>query len=594
MKSAAARFYLAFFTLVSGSHVGASNAPSSTLAPADQCAVSSNTSSIYSLPKLTRFEINPKATVSDACVSYSHLDRLNRALIPSLKDITQDTDFFAYYRLNLFDQKCPVRAWDDETGSCGNIACKVDTLEDEHDIPEIWRAKELSKLEGPKAAHPNKQKQEERDSQRPLQGGLGEDVGESCVVEYDDECDERDYCVPEDESATAKGDYVSLVDNPERFTGYAGSNVWDAIYRENCFSKETPSSRPPQPLNVFQAANDLRNVIQAGAPSELKLDDECLEKRVFHRIISGMHTSITTHICSDYLNKTTGVWGPNLECYRERLAPYPERISNLYFNYALILRSVTKLRTYLKGYTFCSGDIGQNAVTKQRILELSNVASNQSPFFDESVMFQDPDIVSGGLKEDFRNRFRNVSRLMDCVGCDKCRLWGKLQTVGYGTALKVLFEYDEHKNGENPTLKRTELVALVNTLDRVSNSLTALSNMRLAIDRKAPSQDENIVDTFTASREMSESTGNYVDDLDPLEEEEGEEEVEYRGAWEEAKAEARLVWRAYVYVLRSWIVLPNKLWHIFLEESGRLWNFWLGLPVSPRSWEIHVPSRDEL
>lgn len=28
---------------------------------------------------------------------------------------------------------------------------------------------------------------------------------------------------------------------------------------------------------------------------------------------------------------------------------------------------------------------------------------------------------------------------MDCVGCDKCRLWGKLQTHGMGTALKILF-----------------------------------------------------------------------------------------------------------------------------------------------------------
>lgn len=28
---------------------------------------------------------------------------------------------------------------------------------------------------------------------------------------------------------------------------------------------------------------------------------------------------------------------------------------------------------------------------------------------------------------------------MDCVGCDKCRLWGKLQTQGLGTALKILF-----------------------------------------------------------------------------------------------------------------------------------------------------------
>lgn len=513
-----------------------------------------------------------------------------------MKDITQETDFFAYYRLNLFDQKCPVRAWDDETGTCGNIACKVDTLEDEHDIPEIWRAKELSKLEGPKAAHPNKEKQRERGSQKPLQGGLGEDVGESCVVEYDDECDERDYCVPEDESATAKGDYVSLVDNPERFTGYAGSNVWDAIYRENCFSKEPassrPSSQPMHPLDVFQAANDLRTVLQAGAPSaEFKLDEECLEKRVFHRIISGMHTSITTHICWDSLNKTTGTWGPNLECYRERLAPYPERVSNLYFNYALLLRSVTKLRTYLKGYTFCSGDVEQDALTKQRILKLSNAASQQSPFFDESVMFQDPDIVSGGLKEDFRNRFRNVSRLMDCVGCDKCRLWGKLQTVGYGTALKVLFEYDEHKNGENPTLKRTELVALVNTLDRVSNSLTALGEMRLMIDRTTSSPDDTIVDTVGASREVAQDAGDDLDEADSVEDDDEPEEDSF---WDEATAEVRLVWRTYLYVLRSWIAIPGKVWLILVEESGRLWNFWLGLPVGPRSWEIHVPSRDEL
>lgn len=28
---------------------------------------------------------------------------------------------------------------------------------------------------------------------------------------------------------------------------------------------------------------------------------------------------------------------------------------------------------------------------------------------------------------------------MDCVSCDKCRLWGKLQTHGMGTALKILF-----------------------------------------------------------------------------------------------------------------------------------------------------------
>ena len=47
------------------------------------------------------------------------------------------------------------------------------------------------------------------------------------------------------------------------------------------------------------------------------------------------------------------------------------------------------------------------------------------------------------LKEQFKTHFRNVSRIMDCVGCDKCRLWGKLQVSGLGTALKILFELDE-------------------------------------------------------------------------------------------------------------------------------------------------------
>ena len=35
---------------------------------------------------------------------------------------------------------------------------------------------------------------------------------------------------------------------------------------------------------------------------------------------------------------------------------------------------------------------------------------------------------------------------MDCVGCEKCRLWGKLQVLGLGTALKILFSVDGQEN----------------------------------------------------------------------------------------------------------------------------------------------------
>src|SRR4051812_35403558 len=35
-------------------------------------------------------------------------------------------------------------------------------------------------------------------------------------------------------------------------------------------------------------------------------------------------------------------------------------------------------------------------------------------------------------------------------------------------------------------------------------------------------------------------------------------------------------------------------WAIIVMELNRLWNFWLGIPVPPRSWDFHFPTRDEL
>ena len=66
-------------------------------------------------------------------------------------------------------------------------------------------------------------------------------------------------------------------------------------------------------------------------------------------------------------------------------------------------------------------------------------------YVDTKIDFTGPNLtcLAQVLKEEFKQHFRNVSRIMDCVGCDKCRLWGKVQTTGLGTAMKVLFELDE-------------------------------------------------------------------------------------------------------------------------------------------------------
>ncbi|KAF2253197.1 endoplasmic oxidoreductin [Trematosphaeria pertusa] len=605
MRSAAQVFYLAVFSLLGSSHAASHAAPSkSKNAPANVC------------------DFEPGAIVSDACASYNTLEQLNEAIHPYLHSITQNTDFFSHYRLSLYTKKCPF--WNDENGMCGNVACAVNTLENEEDIPLVWRAKELGKLEGPTAHHPGKKQQREH-KQRPLQGELGANVDESCVVEYDDECDDRDYCIPEDQSATAKGDYVSLVDNPERFTGYAGvgsQQVWEAIYRENCFSKPPKNGQTTAQSSFggfgsqqqMLAANQLRNVMkeqgfqqnvksaiaQGTAPATLdpvEFDDTCLEKRVFYRVVSGMHASISTHLCWDYLNQTTGQWSPNLACYEKRLHNFPDRISNIYFNYALVMRAVGKIKQHIKDYSFCSEDPEQDLRTKNSVLRLASAIPAGPEIFDETVMFQDPDTLA--LKEDFRNRFRNVSRIMDCVGCDKCRLWGKLQTNGYGTALKVLFEFDENDSSKDPPLRRTELVALVNTMHRLSHSLMAIKEFRQmieerdAISREAvPTPPEAEKSVLKAKEVLGDGEEEKVDDGMP----------DFTRNWnpenmtimEEFWAEFDLVYRAFIYVLKSWTELPGKFTKILIFESGRLWNWWLGIVPGPRSWEIRVPGHHEL
>jgi ERO1-like protein beta len=118
-----------------------------------------------------------------------------------------------------------------------------------------------------------------------------------------------------------EGEYVDLVVNPERFTGYIGEaahRVWRAIYQENCFGLSE------LPWTSQQSRNPVI-IPHTFAKPRLELDPFCLEKRVYYRIISGvcrgiicsrlvlnntlgLHASITTHICRENFNRSTLGW----------------------------------------------------------------------------------------------------------------------------------------------------------------------------------------------------------------------------------------------------------------------------------------------
>jgi hypothetical protein len=173
------------------------------------------------------------------------------------------------------------------------------------------------------------------------------------------------------------------------------------------------------------------------------------------------------------------------------------------------------------------------------------------------------------LKEDFRNRFRNVSRIMDCVGCDKCRLWGKLQTAGYGAALKVLFEFDNNSE-DISMLKRTELVALFNTLARISSSLEAINSFRIMVGAEETEAESEGYHHIMPAR-VTKPHNVVVDKpfVNPVEEDYVDHEREEAlrrnrlppnaTLSDEFYAEVDLIWRASKYVVRCWVTFPVKL-----------------------------------
>lgn len=130
------------------------------------------------------------------------------------------------------------------------------------------------------------------------------------------------------------------------------------------------------------------------------------------------------------------------------------------------------------------GNDSEDYDTRMAIKDLLSVIKKFPNHFDETTMFKG-DKEAQKLKYEFRQHFRNITRIMDCVGCDKCRLWGKLQTQGLGTALKILFsgQFDENSHDgleekNEMQLQRNEIVSLLNAIGRLSTSIYKLDDFR--------------------------------------------------------------------------------------------------------------------
>lgn len=376
--------------------------------------------------------------VEDCCCDYETVDTINGDVLHPLLQELVTTPFFRYFKVKLW---CDCPFWPDD-GMCKLRDCSVCECP-ETEFPESFRrpplglpADDLKCQEGkPEAA---------------VDRTLDSKVFRGWI-EVDNPW------TNDDETDNGEMTYVNLLLNPERYTGYTGPSarrIWDAVYSENC---------------------------PKYASGEI-----CQEKKVLYKLISGLHSSISIHIAADYLlDETKTLWGPNPDLMYDRVLQYPDRVRNLYFTYLFVLRAVTKAKDYLEQAEYDTGnpeeDLKAQSLMRQLLYNPKLQAACPVPF-DEAKLWKGQ--AGPELKQQIQKQFRNISAIMDCVGCEKCRLWGKLQVLGLGTALKILFSVDgEYRHNQHLQLQRNEVIALVNLLNRLSESIKLVQEMSPAFEK---------------------------------------------------------------------------------------------------------------
>ncbi|XP_064079743.1 ero1-like protein isoform X2 [Macrobrachium nipponense] len=439
-----------------------------------------------------------KGVIDDCSCSVETLNSFNNLKVfPRLNSLLSQ-NFFRYWKVNL-NKECPF--WEDDS-KCAIRFCSVQPCTNMSELSRNCKESEVPEVpDGIKGSvtYLEKNKIEKQKYYNTNDCGGENDLGYLNTTLSKESIDgfERwaahdsaidSFCELDDESST-DSDYVDLLLNPERYTGYAGPSahrVWRSIYQENCF-------KPSADLGPYADFSSI--------------GDMCLEKRTFYRAVSGLHSSINIHLCAQYLlsdkegftDSSEGVWGPNIEEFQRRFDPEltggegPLRLKNLYFVYLLEMKALAKAAPYLESLEFYTGNEEEDIDVRKAVMDLLNVIQGFPNHFDEGAMFAGG-FQAAKLKEEFKQHFRNISRIMDCVGCDKCRLWGKLQITGLGTALKILFSgnFDQPLDQQLSLstvrltkfqLSRGEIVSLFNAFGRLSRSIMELERFQEEILR---------------------------------------------------------------------------------------------------------------
>ena len=358
-------------------------------------------------------------------ISYNISDIIknNHKLCDSLQKLKQ-TLFFKIFKINL-DPECSVFH---QEMICRDTACQICECSN-NEVPRVWK-------------QPS-------------------GIDENLVTTIDDpfnkwvekfNVDTKQWLLKEDIDPK-DGTYINLLKNPEGYTGYRGAHIWNAIFKENCYSDSYSSL--------------------------------CVEDKIFSNIFMGWLVNTNFQIGCNFRNRNTNDKYINISYVTTKFLYHKDKIDYLFFLYSLMLRAVNKAIPYLLEYDYSSGNKTEDQMTLKIIkeifrYELQNIDLIEDSFKDTIEYFEN-NFISSNKIPTLIMRFRNISSIIDCVTCSKCRMHAKLEVFGIATMLKIMFATSTEELKK--AMSRNELVSFINLFAKLSKSVNNVHEIDMMIKK---------------------------------------------------------------------------------------------------------------
>ena len=351
----------------------------------------------------------------------------NHRLCDSLEKLKK-TLFFKIFKINL-DPECSVFR---QEMICRDTACQICECSN-NEVPRVWKQPQ----------------------------GINEDI----VTTIDDpfnkwvekfNVDSKHWLLKEDIDPK-DGAYINLLKNPEGYTGYRGAHIWNAIFKENCFSES--------------------------------YSNLCVEDKIFSNIFMGWLVNTNFQIGCNFRNRETNNTYINVSYVTKKYLYHKDKIDNLLFLYSLMIKAINKAVPLLLEYDYRSGNKTEDQMTykytkeifRYELLNIDLIEESFQEIYSHFEKFTNSQKIS-----ELIIRFRNISSIIDCVTCSKCRMHAKLEVFGIATMLKIIFTSSTEELKKS--MSRNELVAFINLFAKLSKSV---NNLEL-IDKKIKKAHHNL------------------------------------------------------------------------------------------------------